>query len=91
MDPHDGKTPPWRFGSVAAGSETGKGCGCHGDHCPEITSVERPTMHCSRRRVLMLAVLTLQKQTFLCVFGSFSSTKAFLNQSQIIYLRFKMN
>lgn len=62
LDPHDGKTSPRRFGSVAAGSETGKGCGCHGDDCPEITSVERPTMHCSRRRVLMVAVLTLQKK-----------------------------
>lgn len=61
FDPRDGKTsPPW-FGSVAAGSETGKGQGCHGDDCPEITSAERPIMHCSRRRVLMVAVLTLQK------------------------------
>lgn len=42
LDPHDGKTSPRRFGSVAAGSETGKGCGCHGDHCPEITSVDVP-------------------------------------------------
>lgn len=69
--PRDGKTSPQRFGSVAARSELGKGRGCHGDDCPEITSVEHPTMHCRRRRVLL--VLMLQKndvlpQSFCLVF-----------------------
>lgn len=73
--PRDGKTSPRRFGSVAARSELGKGRGCHGDDCPEITSVERPTMHCRRRRVLLVAVPMLQKMMFfLSRFVLFSST-----------------